>query len=67
MKLCTVCGEHYHRWDAEMCRYCFEERHPEIVEARKKFIQDQKDRRRELNRQKAAKARAWKRQHPRSA
>lgn len=41
LKLCK-CGEHYHRWDQEMCRFCFEKAHPEVVEAREKYVKDQK-------------------------
>jgi hypothetical protein len=64
LKLCKTCGEHYHPWDAEECRYCFDKKHPEIVAAREKFIQDRKALQKKLRKAASDKAKAYKKAHP---
>ena len=42
LTLCMKCKEHYHRWDAGMCRKCFDKLHPEIVEQKKVKAEEKK-------------------------
>lgn len=39
LKLCQTCGEHYHRWDQEVCWACFCKNNPDVV----KQIEDRKE------------------------
>ena len=64
LTLCKVCGEHYHPWDAEMCRFCFDKKHPEIVEAREILIEQKKMAAKEIKDTRNAKNRALKKKHP---
>lgn len=64
LKLCVKCKEHYHPWDAPECRYCFDKEHPEIVEARKKYVEEKEREEKERKDAQNAKNRAAKRNHP---
>jgi len=58
-------GVNHYRWhDAEMCTYCFLALHPEIkinAELKKQALKDAQKRYRQ---EQAAKAKAWKKEHP---
>lgn len=64
LRLCPVCGEHYMRWDQEMCRFCFEEKHPEVVEAREQYAKEKKELQKKLRKEQSDKAKKWKKDHP---
>jgi hypothetical protein len=64
LKLCQSCGEHYHRWDQEICRFCFDKAHPEVVVAREKFVQERKATQKALRKKQSDKVRDWKKTHP---
>lgn len=64
LKLCGKCNQHYHRWDALMCRVCFDEEHPEIVQAREEYVARKEAADKELKAMRKEKARAAKQRHP---
>ena len=49
MNLCPKCGEHYKRWDQEICRRCWEKANPMIVKDREatkiRFKEEQRQKR----------------------
>lgn len=62
--LCKRCGKKYHRVGADMCRDCFNEMNPEIVEARKKRIEDTKALKKKLRDEEKERVKKWKKEHP---
>ena len=62
--LCSRCKKHYHRVGGDMCKTCFLEAHPEIVDAREKIIRERKDLQKRLRKEAIDKAKAWKKEHP---
>jgi hypothetical protein len=64
LRLCQVCGEHYHQWYGGECKYCFDKEHPEIVKAREEFEQNRKSNEKALKEARNEKAREAKRKHP---
>jgi hypothetical protein len=48
--LCQVCKKYFHRPGAEMCKRCYLENHPEVVQAREKFVRELKAKQKEARR-----------------
>jgi hypothetical protein len=64
MKLCETCGEHYHPWDAPMCRYCFDKANPDIVAKREIAKEDFQQKLRLKKKGVADKRKELKQKHP---
>jgi len=62
--LCKRCGLHYHSIGAESCRGCFNIAHPEIVEAKKKKVEETKALKKKLRDEEKERVKKWKKEHP---
>lgn len=62
--LCGICSKRYHRVGADMCRDCFNERHPEIVKEKERRLEEAKALKKRLRDEEKARVKKWKAEHP---